>query len=243
MKIAKMTGIFLKEQLRTPLGVIWSVISPAVLFFFMHFDDIDRKSGDKQWLLQQVGWFIGYISLSVILFSYCLYLIGRRESGFVATFIYNRASKFIFILSQMLASLVMLFIYLTFFMAIVFIGFQVTPGEEFLRLLLSGMVLSILIMPAFTWLAGLPVTFPTANIIFSVLLMMFMLFGMIALKKEMAVISLTNSVNPLLIYSAWLSEGKSPLFSTGALLFYCLMLLSSLLTVYRFRTEPVWSTQ
>jgi len=75
MKIVKMASIFLKEQMRTPLSVIWSVISPTVLFFFLHFDDIDKKSGDTKWLREQLGWFIGYISLSVILFSYCLILL------------------------------------------------------------------------------------------------------------------------------------------------------------------------
>lgn len=69
MKIVKMAIIFLKEQIRTPLSVIWSVISPTVLFFFLHFDDINTKSGDTKWLREQVGWFIGYISLSVIFFQ------------------------------------------------------------------------------------------------------------------------------------------------------------------------------
>jgi len=243
MKIVKMASIFLKEQMRTPLSVIWSVISPTVLFFFLHFDDIDKKSGDTKWLREQLGWFIGYISLSVILFSYCLYLIGRRESGFIATFIYSRTSKMVFIFSQMLASLVMLFLYLSFFLIIVCTGFQVLPGVDFIFLITSSMAISMLMMSAFTWLAGIPVTFPTANIIFSVLLTIFMIFGVIAMKTEMTFISFTNSINPILIYSKCLSLRGASLISIGTELFYFLMMILSLITVYRFRTEPVWSAQ
>lgn len=243
MTIVKMASIFLREQIRTPLRVIWSVISPTVLFFFLHFDDINTKSGDTKWLREQVGWFIGYISLSVIFFSYCLYLIGRRESGFIATFIYNRTSKMVFIFSQMLASLVMLFFYLSFFLIIVCIGFQVLPGVDFFFLITMSITISILMMSAFTWLAGIPVTFPTANIILSVLLTIFMIFGVIDLKTEISFISFTNSINPILIYSRCLSLREAPLISTGTKLFYFLMMILSLITIYRFRTEPVWSAQ
>ena len=64
-------------------------MSPTVLFFFLHFNEIEQHFGDTLWLRHQISWFVGYISFSVVLFNYCLYLTGRRESGFIATFVHS----------------------------------------------------------------------------------------------------------------------------------------------------------
>ncbi|EGA6895927.1 protein mcbE, partial [Shigella sonnei] len=41
MVTLKMAIIFLMEQIRTPFSLIWTIMSPTVLFFFLHFNEIE----------------------------------------------------------------------------------------------------------------------------------------------------------------------------------------------------------
>ncbi|WP_413741676.1 protein mcbE [Sodalis sp. RH15] len=241
MNFFKMSFIFLKEQLRAPFSVIWTIASPVVLFFFLHFDDIDRHSGDKIWLRSQVSWFVGYISFSVILFSYCLYLNGRRESGFIATFVHDTYSKCLFILSQLCASVIMSFVYVIFFLLIVYTGFRVSINSDIFLLTLKSSAISLILMFSFTWLASLPVTFQTANVIFSVMVTVFMVFGIISFRVDEGIVHVVNSVNPVLIYSSMLNEHNPMNMVSG--FFYGVMFLASIISLSRFRTEPAWSSQ
>ncbi|HGX9551310.1 TPA: microcin B17 immunity protein McbE, partial [Escherichia coli] len=119
MVTLKMAIIFLMEQIRTPFSLIWTIMSPTVLFFFLHFNEIELHYGDTAWLGKQISWFVGYISFSVVLFNYCLYLVGRRESGFIATFVHNMDGRLLFIRSQLIASLIMSILYVFFFILVV----------------------------------------------------------------------------------------------------------------------------
>lgn len=241
MNLFKMMFIFLKEQLRSPFSVIWTITSPVVLFFFLHFYDIERYSGNAEWLRGQVAWFIGYISFSVILFSYCLYLNGRRESGFIATFVHDTYNKCVFILSQLGASLIMSVIYVLFFLLIVYTGFRVQPDSGVFVLTLKATAISLILMFSFTWLASLPVTFQTANIIFSIMITVCMVFGILSFRINEGVIYTVNLLNPVLIYSDILNK-RNPLTPASGI-FYAVMLAASLVSLFRFRTEPVWSSQ
>lgn len=241
MNFLKMSFTFLKEQLRAPFSVIWTIVSPVVLFFFLHFDNIDRYSGDKIWLRSQVAWFVGYISFSVILFSYCLYLNGRRESGFIATFVHDTYSKRLFILSQLCASVVMSFIYVTFFLLIVYMGFRVSINYDVIFIALNSSAISLVLMFSFTWLGSLPVTFQTANVIFSVMVTIFMVLGIISFRVDDGMVHAVNSINPVLIYSNILNEHNPITMASG--IFYGAMFLASIISIFRFRTEPVWSSQ
>ncbi|UJD92412.1 protein mcbE (plasmid) [Rahnella aquatilis] len=242
----KMIFIFLKEQLRAPFSVIWTVSSPVILFFFLHFDDVGKHSGDGDWLKGQVSWFIGYISFSVIMFSYCLYLNGRRESGFIATFVHDPYSKCLFIISQLIASIIMSVIYVVFFLLIVYLGFGVYPNLDIPILALQAIAISLVLTFSFTWLASLPVTFQTANTIFSVMITVFMVFGIVSFRMNDGIIFAVNLINPILIYSNVIHCGtvyyQAPGF-TYTLVFYCAMIIISFMSIIKFRTEPVWSSQ
>ncbi|EIX8147073.1 protein mcbE, partial [Salmonella enterica] len=170
MATLKMTMIFLMEQIRTPFSLIWTIMSPTVLFFFLNFNEIEHHSGDTVWLGKQVSWFVGYISFSVVLFNYCLYLTGRRESGFIATFVHNLAGRLLFIRSQLLASLIMSVFYVCFFVMIVLIGFQAKPDYQIVMLILKSICINAIMMISLTFLASFRVTFQTASTIYSVLI-------------------------------------------------------------------------
>ena len=151
MVTLKMAIIFLMEQIRTPFSLIWTIMSPTVLFFFLHFNEIELHYGDTAWLGKQISWFVGYISFSVVLFNYCLYLVGRRESGFIATFVHNMDGRLLFIRSQLIASLIMSILYVFFFILVVLTGFQASPDYQIVMIILK----SIYIYDGFTHFHGI----------------------------------------------------------------------------------------
>jgi len=216
-------------------------MSPTVLFFFIHFNEIERHFGDTLWLRNQISWFVGYISFSVVLFNYCLYLTGRRESGFIATFVHSMEGRFLFIRSQLMASLVMSVLYILFFIAIVFIGFQALPDYQTGILILKTIFINMMIMISLTFMISFRVTFQTAITIYSVLITVCMILGIVSLKYNCGLVYWMNLINPIAIYSTLLQSDLE--LSTITIFVYSLMFIVSLISALTFKTEPVWSSQ
>lgn len=241
MATFKMSSIFFMEQIRTPFSLVWTIMSPTVLFFFLHFNEIGIHAGDSSWLRGQVSWFLGYISFSVVLFNYCLYLTGRRESGFIATFVHDMSGRLLFIRSQLIASLTMSIVYLCFFIGVVFAGFQAKPDSLTIIMVIKTLCINALMMISMTALSSLRITFQTASTIYSVLITVCMVFGIVSLKYDHGFINLFNQINPIVVYATLLSADKN--LSLLTFIFYGMMLMLSLISAMTFRTEPVWSSQ
>ncbi|MDF7759021.1 protein mcbE [Kosakonia cowanii] len=241
MATLRMTVIFLMEQIRTPFSIIWAIMSPTVLFFFLHFDEIERHFGDTLWLGHQVSWFLGYISFSVVLFNYCLYLTGRRESGFIATFVHSMEGRLLFIRSQLMASLIMSVLYILFFITVVLIGFQALPDSQTAVLILKTICINVIMMISLTFMASLRVTFQTASTIYSVLITVCMVLGIVSLRYNDGLVYWINLINPIAIYSTLLQPNLELSFIT--IFVYSLMFIISLISALTFKTEPVWSSQ
>ncbi|HAG0017882.1 TPA: protein mcbE [Salmonella enterica] len=241
MATLKMTIIFLMEQIRTPFSLIWTIMSPTVLFFFLHFNEIEHHSGDTSWLGNQISWFLGYISFSVVLFNYCLYITGRRESGFIATFVHNLNGRLLFIRSQLIASLIMSALYVSFFIIVVLIGFQARPDYQIVMLVLKSICTNAFMMISLTFIASFRVTFQTASTIYSVLITVCMVSGIISLKYNTGIVYWINQINPIAIYSTMLQPDQE--LSLITIFFYSIMFIISLISVLTFKTEPVWSSQ
>ncbi|TSH78707.1 protein mcbE [Pantoea sp. paga] len=241
MATFKMSAIFFMEQIRTPFSLVWTIMSPTVLFFFLHFNELEMHTGDTSWLRSQISWFLGYISFSVVLFNYCLYLTGRRESGFIATFVHDMSGRLLFIRSQLIASLIMSIVYVCFFVGVVFAGFHAQPDHLTVLLVIKTLCINAFMMVCMTFLSSLRITFQTASTIYSVLITVCMVFGIISLKYDHGFIGLFNQINPIIVYSIILSEEKSLSFLTISI--YAIMFFLSLLSAITFRTEPVWSSQ
>lgn len=106
--------LFIKEQLKEPVALLWIVISPAVTFYLISYA---RSSGSEfpSDYLSSTSWFYAFVSSSVALFGLAFYIVGRRESGFLRSFVYTRNAKIIFLLGQFLAYSVMSVIYCSVF--------------------------------------------------------------------------------------------------------------------------------
>lgn len=241
MAILRMTIIFLMEQIRTPFSIIWTIMSPTVLFFFLHFNEIELHFGDTLWLGRQISWFVGYISFSVVLFNYCLYLTGRRESGFITTFVHSIEGRLLFIRSQLMASLIMSVLYVLFFITVVLIGFQALPEYQTVILILKTICINMMMMISLTFMASFRVTFQTASTIYSVLITVCMVLGIVSLKYNDGLVYWINIINPIAIYSTLLQPGHELSYIT--IFVYSLMFIISLISALTFKTEPVWSSQ
>ncbi|HCB0653506.1 TPA: protein mcbE [Klebsiella pneumoniae] len=241
MATLRMTIIFLMEQIRMPFSIIWTIMSPTVLFFFLHFNEIERHFGDALWLRHQISWFVGYISFSVVLFNYCLYLTGRRESGFLSTFVHSIDGRLLFIRSQLMASLIISIMYVLFFITVVFIGFQALPDDQTVILVLKTVCINIVMMISLTFMASFRVTFQTANTIYSVLITVCMVLGIVSLKYNDGLVYWINIINPIAIYSTLLQPSLE--LSYISIFVYSLMFIMSLISALTFKTEPVWSSQ
>ncbi|EAW1476932.1 protein mcbE [Salmonella enterica subsp. enterica] len=241
MATIKMTIIFLMEQIRTPFSLLWTVMSPTVLFFFLHFNEMEIHYGDTPWLSKQISWFVGYISFSVVLFNYCLYLTGRRESGFIATFVHNLEGRLLFIRSQLIASLIMSIFYVCFFILVVLLGFQAKPDSQIVIIILKSIEINAFLMVSLTFIASFRVTFQTASTIYSVLITICMVSGIVSLKYNEGIIYWINQVNPIAIYSTILQPDQE--LSLITIFFYSTMFIVSLISAITFKTEPVWSSQ
>ena len=209
-------------------------MSPTVLFFFLHFNEIELHYGDTAWLGKQISWFVGYISFSVVLFNYCLYLVGRRESGFIATFVHNMDGRLLFIRSQLIASLIMSILYVFFFILVVLTGFQASPDYQIVMIILKSIYINAFMMVSLTFMASFRVTFQTASTIYSVLITVCMVSGIVSLNW-------INQVNPIAIYSTILQSDQE--LSLMTIFFYSIMLIISIISALTFKTEPVWSSQ
>lgn len=241
MAYLSLSFIFFKEQFRTPFGIFWTILSPVILFFFIHLDEIENISCDQNWIINNSSWFMGYMSVSITLFSYCLYLSGRRESGFLSTFIHDTKSKLLFIISQMTASLLMSYMYFVGFLLIVSLGFGVLPGVFIILIATKSVVISLFLMLSLTCLSSIPFTFHSSNVFFSMLFTALMILGVISFKSDRPIIEYVNFFNPIMISANFVS--KNNFIALPSLFFILFMSLISLFCALRFRTEPVWSSQ
>ena len=78
-----LSRLFVLEQVREPLGIFWSLLVPPLLFTFFNLEVLGTEVVSNEWYLKNSGWFLSYMALSISMFGFCMYMIGRRESGFI----------------------------------------------------------------------------------------------------------------------------------------------------------------
>ena len=86
IRTTKLVHIFTLEQLREPISLLWTLISPSALFYLLNYRSPDLQA-EKLSYIEATSWFYSYIALTVALFGMAFYIIGRRESGFIRSFI------------------------------------------------------------------------------------------------------------------------------------------------------------
>lgn len=148
------------EHLREPTSLLWSALAPCLLFI------ITTPKHTTLTYTASTAWFYSYISASVAFFGFSFYLIGRRESGFTRSFIYQRGAIKIFLISHTLSYLVLSTLYALLFYLLTkpLRGHYLLP--ELLYLLACFYTSYLMFTCIGLGIAALPIKFSTASTLF-----------------------------------------------------------------------------
>ncbi|EIG4172189.1 microcin B17 immunity protein McbE, partial [Escherichia coli] len=105
----------------------------------------------------------------------------------------------------------------------------------------KSIYINAFMMVSLTFMASFRVTFQTASTIYSVLITVCMVSGIVSLKYNEGIVYWINQVNPIAIYSTILQSDQE--LSLMTIFFYSIMLIISIISALTFKTEPVWSSQ
>ena len=232
--------IFIKEQMKEPTALLWTVLSPIAFYHVLISFENSILPPDSNYI-ESTSLFYAYISSSVALFGFALYIIGRRESGFIRSFIYSCEAKFIFLLGHFFAYSFIVIAY-----AVIFYIFTKPNSGTFSRMELLSIVYRcyicfLLFNTLGLLITALPLTFQNANTVLSIISFLFLILAIAGNNTQRSVeISTIYQYNPLIIAKMILAGSLHPakqiatiIGLTFTILFYA--------NYHYLRVNPVWS--
>lgn len=237
-KILGITRILTLEHLREPTSVMWSAIAPCILFLLTQ-NHTEAELAQIDFYIARASWFLSYISANVAFFGFSFYLIGRRESGFTRSFIYQRGAIARFLAAHFLSYSTVSLIYAGVFYLATKLPYGDYQALELIYLSACFYTSFLIFSCIGLVVASLPIKFDTASTLFSLLSFLMLLSGYVGNTQANSTPHSVLSFNPLLL--------SSKIFTHEAPLLACFLIaLSGLLTgLYltgrNFRIQPVWS--
>ncbi|EPC03227.1 hypothetical protein L861_23240 [Litchfieldella anticariensis FP35 = DSM 16096] len=236
MSLFRICGIFIKEQFKEPIQVFWIMLSPCLLFYFHAYGNGLLEMN----YLEVSSWYYSYVAASVALFGFSFYIVGRRESGFIRSFVYTRKAKLLFLGAQFVSYLLVALVYFSAFYlatASLFDGYNL---DEYFFLLIRFSLCFLFFCSFGIALSLLPLNFQNANTIISI-----SLFSMIGLAftghlSGSEYLQIANHANPFQ-YAVEIMRSKTSAFSQYSLYVIPLYMASNVMGVMMFRVNPVWS--
>lgn len=236
-RIISVARLLLVEHLREPTALLWTAVAPCLMFVMMKqkasFTGLSASS-----YTHSAAWFYAYISANVAFFGLSFYLIGRRESGFVRSFIYRREAITLFLTAHALSYSVISLLYSSAFYIITKPLYGTYSLPEFLHLTAAFYTSFLLFSCIGLAIAALPIRFSTAGTVFSFLSFLMLFSGYLGS-------ALTNTsnwlgaINPLYL-SANIINGRLSLTAS----FSAAVAASAIgfcVTAKLFRIQPIWS--
>lgn len=239
LRVFTLTGLFIKEQLKEPIAFFWIMISPCTLFYFFA---ITRQ--DTNYFLSNYtaasAWFYAYISSSVALFGFAFYIIGRRESGFVRSFIYSRKSRAIFLYSHFLAYSLIAIAYCGTFYLATRIPFGDYEIKEFLDITLRFYICFIMFCILGIIFTLPSINFQNSNTLLSIISFCMLILGVMGTSRTNDITDIINSGNPLTLANRLMAEGleHNKIIVITIILTFAIA-ISGILKYLRI--NPVWS--
>ncbi|WP_100071897.1 ABC transporter permease [Pseudomonas syringae] len=235
-QIFMLSRLFIKEQLNEPVAFFWIMISPCAIFYMMIFSKNDSTVFETEYL-HSAAWFFAYVASSVALFGFCFYIIGRRESGFVRSFIYTPYSRRRFLVSHFFSYSLISILYCSLFYLSsrpLFGAYNIT---EYLDILTRFYLCFILFCIPGLILTLAALNFQNANTIISIFSFSMIAIGIIGSVRREKWVNLINIWNPIDI-------AKNIMLGDMRLELIWAILLGFLITLiachYLFRINPVW---
>lgn len=228
--------LFVIEQIRMPANLFWTMLSPVVIFVFVNINSFNNLKENKLLYYDNIYWFVSYISVSVAIFGFSLYIIGRRESGFLKVFVQGKKSKILFICSQMIASLIMSILYYLFFLTTSSLIVGVNPLEGIILTIIPFILLSLSFIFCGVVFVSVSSSFHFASSFFSIIFTFMMLFGVIDGKINSVFIKIINDVNPIIIGKSILEYGV--VFDSVQLYFFMFFFMLSVYALFNIKVNP-----
>lgn len=239
LRTVKLSMIFIKEQLKEPSAFFWTLISPAAAFYAFNYSRGQKPPYSTNYI-EATSWFYAYIASTVALFGLSFYIIGRRESGFIRSFIYTRESRAVFLSAKLLAYSLISIFYCWAFYAFTRGAYSSPNLQELFHLTAKFYICFLFFSTPALLLTLLPITFQTANTVFSILSFSMLIAGIYSAAEARLFESFTHLVNPLkfayeIMASEKLNNYKKTIPIATSLLF------THLLLIHKLRTNPIWS--
>jgi ABC-2 type transport system permease protein len=238
-RATQLAFIFIKEQLKEPTAFFWTLLSPSAIFYLLNYTR-NRTFVFESNYIETTSWFYAYIASNVALFGLAFYIIGRRESGYIRSFIYTLESRVVFLMAKLMAYSCISIFYCVAFYCLTRVAFG-TPDFEELYLIVFRFYSCFLCfsIPALL-LTLLPCNFQGANTLFSILSFSMLILGIYGADMPQDAPSLIHLLNPL-----WLAKNTMILgiWHTPGIV-TCITLLfvfNFALTTHQLRINPVWS--
>lgn len=232
-KITSITKIFITEHLREPTALLWSALAPCILFI------MTVQTHTTSNYITSAAWFYSYISATVAFFGFSFYLIGRRESGFTRSFIYQRDAIRIFLTSHTLSYLVISAFYASLFYLLTKPQHGNYSLPELLYILACFFTSYFMFSCIGLGITALPIKFSTASTLFSLISFLMLVSGYTGAMQNLDAGHPLALINPLYL-SSQIFHGKISLLKSFSITLAAL-LITIFFTGRYFRIHPVWS--
>ncbi|MBM9484930.1 ABC transporter permease [Pseudomonas sp. ICBG1301] len=188
--------LFIKEQLKEPVALLWIVISPAITFYLIMYTKVssDQLSSDY---LSGTSWFYAFIASSVALFGLAFYIVGRRESGFLRSFVYVKRTKIIFLTGQLLAHSFMSVIYCSVFYVLTRSHFGLMSLTEWVVIVGRFYICFLLFSTPSLLLTLIPIGFQNTSTVFSIFSFAMLALGIGSLNSSHPLVETIAIFNPM----------------------------------------------
>jgi ABC-2 type transport system permease protein len=237
----RLTSILVREQFREPIGIFWSLVAPVALFCFANLGRGKALTeGDE--FLNKAAWYLAYISFTTALFGFGLYLVGRRESGFVRSFAYTRRARNQFGVAQLCGSFLLTLAYGAFFLLIVSVVFRVIPSAaDAIAVLLRFAVVTVIFMVGCLVFSALPLTFQNASNLLSIFSMPLIMLGLASTQFGSSSMNWVNAFNPYFAAGLFIASPSVAVAAIYPVVHAMALLMFGYVGLSRFGVSPVWS--
>lgn len=230
--------LFIKEQLKEPAALFWIVLSPVVTFYLMSY--ARKPQATALDYLSSTSWFYAFVASSVALFGLAFYIVGRRESGFLRSFVYTKQAKAIFLVGQFLAYSFMAVMYCSVFYMLTRNYSGVMEFSEFI-VVVTRFYICFLLFSTFSLLLTLiPVGFQNSSTVFSIFSFAMLAFGIVSINSSHPAVENFRAFNPMWWANKIMLDGVLECLAIVIVVF-TLFVISIFVTSRFMIINPVWS--
>lgn len=234
-----LAALFLKEQLKEPVALFCLVISPVATFYLIIYTRAPAGDSVSSYV-SATSWFYAFVACGVAFFGLAFYIVGRRESGFLRSFVYTRRTKAIFLFGQYFAYSVMSIIYCCVFYCLTRPYFGWMEFAELIDIVVRFYVCFLLFSIVSLLLTLFPVGFQNTNTVFSVCSFLMLALGVASVSSTHRFFEVAKLYNPMWWANQIMAVGVTD--SIGVVVVVLLAFCVAFAVVFKFLLiNPVWS--